>query len=285
MIKSRSEELGLDAVLAWHALPGYWLGLANGKENDEYDGPNTTLHYPHFSKNIIDNDSSITNEHSIIKGIGIANNATKFYDEYHSFLEECGFDGVKVDAQGVSGYLRPYKSLSIEANEIHKLESHRHNVSNHLQDALASSIIQRFSSKKHPIKDDHTCDEIELQPSFTNNIMCMCHSPEIIYRLPHLYRNSKPLMRASDDFYPDNDHCHGPHLVACAFNSLLIGNLAVPDWDMFTTDSTITGEMHAMARAISGGPIYFSDKPNQTDPYTIERLVCENGMILSCCDI
>ncbi len=101
---------GLEAVLAWHALPGYWLGLANEEENSNYGGPASTLHYPHFSTDIIENDLSLLKEKSILKGIGIAKDPRTFYDEYHSFLQSCGFDGVKVDAQGVSGYLRPHQS-------------------------------------------------------------------------------------------------------------------------------------------------------------------------------
>ena len=97
-------------------------------------------------------------------------------------------------------------------------------------------------------------NNIAEESSFSRNIiMCMCHSLDIIYRLPYLYSNTKPLMRASDDFYPENDHCHGPHLVACAFNSLLFGSLAVPDWDMFTTsmeDDKFVA-LHAFARCIS----------------------------------
>merc|ERR550539_1259931 len=40
--------MGLEAVLAWHAFPGYWLGLTNDVEHSDYEGPTTTIHYPHF---------------------------------------------------------------------------------------------------------------------------------------------------------------------------------------------------------------------------------------------
>ena len=282
---AHDQGIGLDAVLAWHTLPGYWLGLSNKVENADYDGPPTTLYYPHFSSNMIECDTSVTREKSIVKGIGIANNGILFYDQYHSFLQTCGFDGVKVDAQGVCGFLRPYPTVSARNCEYEytQNEPHRHHVSYHLQDALASSIIERFSSQCN-MKSNRADDIVEESSVSRNIIMCMCHSLDIIYRLPHLYSKTKPLMRASDDFYPENDNCHGPHLVACAFNSLLLGSLAVPDWDMFTTESTITGEMHAMARAISGGPVYFSDKPLEADQSIIERLACKNGMILTCCD-
>ncbi len=277
--------MGLDAVLAWHALPGYWLGLSNEEENNKYQGPDTTLYYPHFSTNIIENDFSTTKEQSIIKGIGIANNPAIFYEQYHSFIDRSGFDGVKVDAQGVHGFLRSYSTLvGEEGSQNKESEPHRHQISVRQQDALASSILQRFSSDKSSVEHHNKAtDKTNSNPLSTNNIMCMCHSPEIIYRLPQLYSNTKPLMRVSDDFYPENDFCHGPHIVACSFNSLLLCNLASPDWDMFWTNS-VTGELHAMARAISGGPIYFSEKPSSIDSSIIEKLVCKNGVVLLCCD-
>jgi raffinose synthase len=277
-----NEGCGLDHVFAWHALSGYWLGLSSEIENDSYVGPKTSLYYPHFSSSIIENDASLIKELSIQEGIGIAENATLFYNQYHSYLESCGFDGVKVDAQGVSGVLKPYRASRQESDKFDN-EPHRHYVSHHLQNALASSVNTSFSEKLSKRYKNEQDINGELQYS-SNIIMCMCHSPDIIYRLSHLYPNSKPLMRASDDFYPKNDYCHGSHLVACAFNSLLLGGFAIPDWDMFWTQSTISGEMHAMARAISGGPIYFSDKPDEANPSIIERLACKNGMILPCCN-
>ena len=59
--------------------------------------------------------------------------------------------------------------------------------------------------------------------------------------------NSRPLMllcmmcrfsdtavaRVSDDFYPRDPASSSPHLAACSYNSLLMGVLIQPDWDMF----------------------------------------------------
>ncbi len=279
---NQTSSSGLEAVLAWHALPGYWLGLANDEEHSAYCGPAAKLHFPHFSTNIIENDASLLLEKSITKGIGIANNPTIFYDQYHSFLQLCGFDGVKVDAQAVSGFLRPHQCSNDDV-----WYKHRHKVSYQLQDALATSVNQRFKSAEYTTSNESMISTREnydvLYAEPPNSIMCMSHSLDIIYRLPHLYGNSKPLMRASDDFYPKNDFCHGPHLVACAYNSLLLGQYATPDWDMFTTESNAIGEMHARARSISGGPIYFSDKPEEVNPKIMKRLACENGVILPCC--
>lgn len=44
---------------------------------------------------------------------------------------------------------------------------------------------------------------------------------------------SSLLVRASDDFYPRLPASHGPHVAACAGNSLFLAPLLQPDWDMF----------------------------------------------------
>eukprot|EP00978_Attheya_sp_CCMP212_P029862 scaffold107652_cov53-Attheya_sp.AAC.2 len=275
--------LGIDAVLAWHALPGYWLGCAEPTSNvdNKIKMTPSTIQYPHFPFGIMENDSSASREQSVTKGIGIANDATQFLSRYHAYLQGCGIDGVKVDAQAVTGILRPHPPGNKNENdgEISRSEkSHAHEVALRLHAALALSMERHFGGARfdRPVSASAPI------------IHCMSHAPEIFYRIPSLYGNTRlPLMRASDDHYPNNPYSHGPHIVACAFNSLLLGLVMVPDWDMFTT--TVTADMtpdmvwiHAIARAISGGPVYLSDKPLETNSAILESLVCKDGTVLTC---
>jgi raffinose synthase len=39
--------------------------------------------------------------------------------------------------------------------------------------------------------------------------------------------------RVSDDYYPRDPASSTPHIGACAFNSLYLGALVQPNWDMF----------------------------------------------------
>lgn len=55
------------------------------------------------------------------------------------------------------------------------------------------------------------------------------------------------VVRASDDFYPRNEASSHPHVAACAFNSVFIGALAQPDWDMFHSQHP-AALLHATAR-------------------------------------
>lgn len=54
--------------------------------------------------------------------------------------------------------------------------------------------------------------------------------------LPHLgFYSSKQsaITRASDDYYPKNPTTQSLHIAAVAFNSIFLGEVVVPDWDMF----------------------------------------------------
>lgn len=39
--------------------------------------------------------------------------------------------------------------------------------------------------------------------------------------------------RASEDFMPREPRFHTAHVASVAFNSVLLGEIVVPDWDMF----------------------------------------------------
>ena len=66
-----------------------------------------------------------------------------------------------------------------------------------------------------------------------------------------------------------------------ADNSLFLGEIGVPDWDMFTSTHKDAG-MHAAARAVSGGPLYVSDRPGKHDPELLRKLVLPDGTHLRC---
>ena len=107
-------------------------------------------------------------------------------------------------------------------------------------------------------------------------INCMCHSTENLFN----YRTSN-LLRAADDFYPSDDASQPVHLAHVAYNSLFLGEIGTPDWDMFTSTHKDAG-MHAAARAVSGGPLYVSDRPGKHDPQLLQKLVLPDGTQLRC---
>lgn len=122
----------------------------------------------------------------------------------------------------------------------------------------------------------HGALEDSISTHFPGNhaINCMCHSTENIYQM-----RDSALMRVSDDFYPREPASTTPHVAACAFNSLFLSVICQPDWDMFQSMHP-AAHLHACARAVSGGPVYVSDKVGRHDFAVLRRLVLRDGSVL-----
>ncbi len=109
-----------------------------------------------------------------------------------------------------------------------------------------------------------------------NTLHCMCNGSDVAYNM-----QSTQVWRNSDDFYPSKPESHGRHVHMNAMNNLWTSTFSLPDWDMFQSGHA-AGPFHAAARAISGGPIYVSDKPGQHDYALLKKLFTSDGMALRC---
>jgi raffinose synthase len=87
------------------------------------------------------------------------------------------------------------------------------------------------------------------------------------------------LARVSDDFYPTNNASHTVHIANVAYNSVFMGEIVLPDWDMFHSRNE-AGELHAAARAVGGCPVYVSDAPGKHDFDLLRQLVFPSGKVL-----
>ena len=94
-----------------------------------------------------------------------------------------------------------------------------------------------------------------------------------------LARPASAVSRNSDDFVPDKEDGFAEHLLQNAYNALYHNELYCCDWDMFWTKHEDCVK-HSLLRAISGGPVYVSDKIGETNPEVLKPLVYENGRIL-----
>lgn len=273
---------GLDYVLAWHAISGYWLGLDKIAKpaGNPLELPNVSLYFPQFSAGLMESTTTSNEtqkDPSIKLGIGIPENATDFYSRYYAYMRQVGIDGVKVDDQAILGSLRPFPSV-VPADAQYK---HRHQVITRMHQALSVSAETSFHYHANALPIIH----------------CMSHAPEILYRIPSLYGSSLdrplPLLRASEDYFPNIPSSHGPMIAAATFNSLLLGQLSVPDWDQFQTivadtdfaPGRVVAKFHAAARSISGGPIYISDVPGSVNSTVLESVVCIDGSVLPCAGV
>ncbi|KAG8494346.1 hypothetical protein CXB51_012146 [Gossypium anomalum] len=164
-------------------------------------------------------------------------------------------DGVKVDAQNI------LETISAGLGS-------RVSLTRRFQQALEGSIAANFSDN--------------------SIVCCMALSTDSIYHL-----KQSAVSRASDDFYPKEPTTWARHVAVVAFNSILLGELVVPDWDMFYAWHDIllfififvkslhdAAEFHAVARAVGGYGVYVCDKPGRHDFKILQRLVLPDGSVL-----
>ncbi|CAN6690336.1 unnamed protein product [Malus baccata var. baccata] len=232
---------GLKYVYVWHALLGYWGGLLpNALGTKKY---NPELRYPVQSPGNLANMRDLAMDCMEKYGVGTIDPAKvyQFYDDLHGYLVSQNVDGVKVDVQNI------LETISADLGG-------RVSLTRQFQQALEKSIATHFQDN--------------------SIICCMGQSTDSIY---HSKRSA--ITRASDDYYPKNPTTQTLHIAAVAFNSIFLGEVVLPDWDMFYSRHE-AAEFHAAARAVGGCGVYVSDKPGHHDFEILKRLVLPDGSIL-----
>ncbi|CAI5520231.1 unnamed protein product [Closterium sp. Naga37s-1] len=240
LVTSAKDDYGLKYVYVWHALMGYWGGINPTAASTQKFL--VTLIYPHFSPSVMDKPDTVLD--LITKhGLGVIGPSKihEFYDEMHSYLASCGVDGVKVDVQSMLELVGGGHGGRVE-------------------------IARAY----------HTALEASVTKNFKENgvIACMSHNTDSIYMTQRT-----AVVRASDDFWPNDPASHTIHLLAVAYNSMFLGEFMQPDWDMFHSLHP-AAEFHAAARAVGGCPVYVSDKPGQHNFEVLRKLVLHDGSIL-----
>ncbi|KAH7528325.1 hypothetical protein FEM48_Zijuj05G0060700 [Ziziphus jujuba var. spinosa] len=228
-------------IYTWHALVGYWGGvLPRSKVMSKY---NPRLEFPMPSRSNVSHVICDTLGNVEKYGVGLIDPSKilSFYDDLHSYLASCGVDGVKVDVQSIVEMLGSGYGGRVE-------------LSRQYQQALEESVHKNFKAN--------------------NLISCMSLNTEYIY-------SSKvgAVARVSEDFMPNEPTFQTLHVAAVAFNSLLLGEIVVPDWDQFYSDH-YTAYFHGAARALGGCSVYVSDRPGKHDFEVIKKLVLPDGFIL-----
>ncbi|XP_074578056.1 putative galactinol--sucrose galactosyltransferase 6 isoform X2 [Curcuma longa] len=204
---------------------------------------NSKMKYPKVSPGVMENEPGMKTDHLTVQGLGLVHpkSVYKFYNELHSYLAAAGVDGVKVDVQCILETLGGELGGRVELTR----QYHR---------ALDASIAKNFP--------DNGC------------IACMSHNTDALY-----CSKQTAVVRASDDFYPRQSESHTIHIASVAYNSVFLGEIMLPDWDMFHSLHP-AAEYHASARAISGGPVYVSDAPGKHNFKLLKKLVLPDGSIL-----
>ncbi|MFQ7123758.1 MAG: Sip1-related alpha-galactosidase [Eisenbergiella sp.] len=94
-----------------------------------------------------------------------------------------------------------------------------------------------------------------------------------------LGRQGSALARNSDDFVPNEPDQFREHLLQNVYNAVYHDEFYFCDWDMFWTYHP-DAKKHALLRAVSGGPVYFSDRIGDTDAEAVRPLIYHDGQIL-----
>ncbi|XP_020242358.1 probable galactinol--sucrose galactosyltransferase 2 [Asparagus officinalis] len=240
-ITAIKKTFGLKYVYVWHALMGYWGGVhPNAQKTKKY---NSTLLYPSQSPGNLAHSNDAAMDSMDKYGVAMIdpNKAFEFYDDLHSYLVSQKVDGVKVDVQNILETLA-------------KGYGGRVSLTHQFQQALEKSISKNFRDN--------------------SIICCMGQNTDSIYS-----SKVSAITRASDDYMPKNETSQTLHVAAVAFNSIFLGEVVVPDWDMFYSKH-YAAEFHAAARALGGCGVYVSDKPNEHDFTLLRKLVLPDGSVL-----
>lgn len=245
----RTRFKGLDDVYVWHALCGAWGGVRPGASH-----LNTKVTPVALSPGLDGTMTDLAVEKIMEGGIGLVHpdQAIDFYDSMHSYLEKVGITGVKVDV-------------------IHTLEY----------------VCEEYGGRVELAKAYYNGLSKSLEKNFkgTGLIASMQQCNDFFF----LGTQQISLGRVGDDFWfqdPNGDPMgvywlQGVHMIHCAYNSMWMGQIIQPDWDMFQSDH-LCAKFHAGSRAICGGPIYVSDSVGSHDFDLIKKLVFTDGTIPKC---
>lgn len=165
--------------------------------------------------------------------------AYNFFSQWHHYLKEQGVDFLKVDAQGNALEFLKHSPKCCEKIQF-------------LHNALEKSVSENF-----------------------DNCLINCMG---LNNLNMYSRKNTSIVRNSDDFFPDKQDGFTSHILQNAYNSIFNSQLYYCDFDMWWSKH-FSAKQSCILRAISGGPIYISDKVGETEAEYLLPLIDEYGNI------
>lgn len=228
----------------WHAFNGYWNGINPDSEVGR-----------HYQKELFsweqkqrpDLENAPVVKYYFIRPT--SDSLRSFYSGWHQYIKSQGITMIKVDNQLVA------ERMSVNNYQVWDLAESMHK-------ALNQSVMDHFGGAM---------------------INCMDMTNDAFYNF-----GKTAVARCVEDYFPDEDGGVGynlerggaaAHVLAALYNSLYFSQMVWPDFDMFQSYNSNAG-FHAVARAISGGPIYITDKPGKQKFDQLWPLITHDGKIL-----
>ncbi|BFZ56716.1 hypothetical protein PYCC9005_003764 [Savitreella phatthalungensis] len=236
-IKSRHPSI--QHVGVWHALMGYWNGIA----------PDSAIARAYKTTSCPNDIWLCTEGVDQPRALLCVDDVDihRFYDDFYRFLASQDISTTKADAQAA-------------IDQFDKTSPHHRRLWRPYQDALEAASAKYMDSRV-----------IYCMSHVNNAFFHSLLGPGRFNRAPVLLRNS-------DDFFPDRPDSHSWHIHVNVMNNLYTTRLyCVPDWDMFETGHE-HGALHAAGRAISGGPVLITDGIGKTNLKLIEKLTSKHPM-------
>ena len=242
MVDELQKRYGIDEVGVWHTLNGYWEGIKEGSPiQQKFAGE---MHA--YKDRIIWLRDTVS---TIMIPSPATGALTEFYNNWYDYLKDQGISFVKVDNQNVINQLATPQLSLWDAGELAERD---------LQQAIATHFEGAV-------------------------INCMDMSSNTVYHF-----GSSAVARAVEDYYPADNNlnyklefsCNAAgHILMSLFNSIWFSGFVYPDYDMFQSHRS-DAEYHAIARAISGGPVYLTDIPGRQNREIINKMILNDGTIL-----
>lgn len=236
-------EYGIKYMGVWHAFNGLWNGI----------DPASPLG-KHFSSSLFtwtqkerpDKADAPLKTYAFIKPD--SDSLQAFYNTWHEYFKNQGFDFVKVDNQLV------VERMAVNNYPIFTLSDSMHRALNRSADTYFNGAV----------------------------INCMDMTAEA-----YLNFGSSAVARAVEDYFPYEpgetyDLQRGnaaAHVLQAIYNAAYFGQMVYPDFDMLQSHNP-NGAYHAIARAINCGPIYITDNIGQQDFDILRQLVYSDGRII-----
>jgi hypothetical protein len=241
MVNTLKNDYHIKNIGVWHTLNAYW----NGVDPDSYLGKDFKEILTPYKEQAPWLDSSNLDAVYYAPTF-LSDRGYQFFDKWYDVIKKEGITFVKTDNQ-----------LVVERMAVGKAPLW--NASEQIQKNFQEAVKKHFNGAV---------------------INCMDMTSDAFYNF-----GPSAVGRAVEDYFPEeksyemNKGNAAVHVLCALQNSLWFSQLVWPDFDMFQSHHP-DANFHAIARAVSGGPVYLTDVPGKQNISSIEPLVLNDGKVI-----